>query len=201
MALDEAPLLVAGSTHDGEEQIVISVFQELRADPRWANLRLLLAPRHPERFDAAARLLDDAGLRYQRRSAPGESAEVMLLDAMGELAAAYSLATVVFVGGSLVPVGGHNVLEPALFAKPIIVGPYMHNFREITQEFLRREAMIQVNQEGFRDALLETLADRSKAQTLGGNARRAVEENRGATQRTVDVAAELLRPGVERQGE
>jgi 3-deoxy-D-manno-octulosonic-acid transferase len=168
MALDDAPLLVAGSTHDGEEQIVLSVYQELRADPRWTNLRLLL-------------------------------------DAMGELAAAYSLATVVFVGGSLAPIGGHNVLEPALFAKPIIVGPHMHNFREITQEFLKREAMIQVNQSELPGALREILADPSKAQTLGENARRAVEENRGATRRTVDVAAELLRPGsclrFESQGE
>jgi 3-deoxy-D-manno-octulosonic-acid transferase len=205
MALDDAPLLVAGSTHDGEEQIVLSVYQELRADPRWTNLRLLIAPRHPERFEAVARMLEDRGLQYQRRSAPGERAEIFLLDAMGELAAAYSLATVVFVGGSLAPIGGHNVLEPALFAKPIIVGPHMHNFREITQEFLKREAMIQVNQSELPGALREILADPSKAQTLGENARRAVEENRGATRRTVDVAAELLRPGsclrFESQGE
>lgn len=195
MALDAGPLLVAGSTHEGEERIVLDVFQRLRADPRWTNLRLLLAPRHPERFDAVARMLDDASLRYVRRSkpAPAAEAEVMLLDTMGELATAYSLATIVFIGGSLAPIGGHNLLEAAVFAKPIIVGPHMQNFREITQEFLKREALTQIQGPGhFHEAIAGLLSDPEKARSLGENARRAVDENRGATRRTVDVAASLL---------
>ncbi|MGH9841280.1 MAG: 3-deoxy-D-manno-octulosonic acid transferase [Blastocatellia bacterium] len=202
-ALSSAPLVVAGSTHDGEESIIIQAFrafQELKARPENMDVRLLIAPRHPDRFDAVARLLEDAGMDFVRRStANGREAEVILLDTIGELAAIYQFASVVFVGGSLVPVGGHNILEPALYARPIIVGPHMHNFREITEEFLRRDALVQLSgptthelQAALARAWVEILTQPLVAQPLGENARRAVEENRGATARTVAIVAELI---------
>ena len=105
----------------------------------------------------------------------------------------------VFVGGSLVPVGGHNILEPALFAKPIIVGPHMQNFREITKEFLRREALIQLHETNASEQIqelsrtfAELLINQNRARQLGANARQAIEDNRGATARTVAAIAELI---------
>ena len=198
ISAQEAPLLVAGSTHAGEEEPLLAAFRRLNAP----GARLLLAPRHPDRFEAVAALARDAGFRVARRSAPGAGdgeAEVLLLDSIGELAAAYSLATAVFVGGSLVPVGGHNILEPAACARPILVGWHMHNFREITAEFLRRDAVVQLPPasgdaliEQLRAALVSLLEDRERADRLGRNARRAIEENRGAADRTIALVAELL---------
>jgi 3-deoxy-D-manno-octulosonic-acid transferase len=124
---------------------------------------------------------------------------VILLDTVGELAAIYRFASIVFVGGSLVPKGGHNILEPALYAKPIVVGPHMENFREIASEFLRRKALLQLSGADhraltaeLRDALARLLGDKDYAETLGANARRAVDENRGATARTVEIISEYL---------
>lgn len=198
-ALDRAPLIVAGSTGEGEEKVLLAAFNELRADGR--NARLLIAPRHPERFNAVAELIEAANENFARRSAntAAADADIILLDSIGELAAIYRFASAVFVGGSLIPVGGHNILEPALFAKPIIVGPHMQNFREITKEFLRREAVIQLSttdaNEQARElcrTFAELLNDEKRAARLGANARQAIEDNRGATARTVAAIAELM---------
>src|SRR5262249_19222828 len=128
---DRAPLWIAGSTHRGEEVLVLDVFRRLVAQV--PDLRLVLAPRHPERAGEVERLATDAGLRVVRRSRlPGDGAgcAVVILDTVGELADLYRLATVVFVGGSLVPAGGHNLFEPALRKKPVLSGPHTENFRE-----------------------------------------------------------------------
>lgn len=196
-ALTALPLIVAGSTSEGEEQTLLAAFAGL------GGTRLLIAPRHPERFNAVAGLLDASGVKFSRRSSASESAktaEVILLDSIGELAAIYRFASVVFVGGSLVPIGGHNILEAALFAKPIIVGPHMQNFREITAEFLRREAVIQLQSTNANEQVselsrtfAELLRNQNRASQLGANARQAIEDNRGATARTVDAIAELLK--------
>src|SRR5262250_1003117 len=201
-ALDSAPLVIAGSTTEGEEEIVLAAFEGLRKENVFGRVRLLVAPRHPERFDAVARALKSSRLRVARRSSPDgdcEAADVILLDTVGELAALYRFASVVFVGGSLVPKGGHNILEPALYAKPIVVGPHMENFREIATEFLRRGALLQLSGAApraltaeLRDALARLLGDKDYAETLGSNARRAVDENRGATARTVGIISEYL---------
>jgi 3-deoxy-D-manno-octulosonic-acid transferase len=201
-ALSSAPLIIAGSTTEGEEEIVLAAFERARKEKAFERARLLLAPRHPERFDLVARLLADAGLRSARRSAcegDCKAADVILLDTVGELAALYRLADVVFVGGSLVPKGGHNILEPALYARPIIVGPHMENFREITGEFLRRDALLQLRGADSRAltreleaAFMTLLGQKEYADTLGANARRAIDENRGATARTVDIISEYL---------
>ena len=200
-ALDSAPLVIAGSTTEGEEEMVLDAFEGLRKEGVFGRVRLLVAPRHPERFDVVARSLKSSRLRATRRSSPegGFDADVILLDTVGELAALYRFASVVFVGGSLAPKGGHNILEPALYAKPIVVGPHMENFREIATEFLRRGALLQLRSADpraltaeLRDALARLLGDKDYAETLGSNARRAIDENRGATARTVEIVAEYL---------
>ncbi len=202
--LNQAPLIVAGSTSEGEEELLLTAFLALRQASGLEATRLLIAPRQPERFDQVARLFEQRGLNYLRRSAcvgtaRVEPAKVILLDSMGELAALYQLASAVFVGGSLVPKGGHNILEPAFYAKPIIVGPHMENFREITREFLRREALVQVPGvteqelvEQLRAVFSRLLSDQTYAEQLGQNARQAIEANRGATERTVEAIAALL---------
>jgi 3-deoxy-D-manno-octulosonic-acid transferase len=196
--LNSSPLIVAGSTTEGEEEIVLAAFEQLRDGDTFRGVRLLIAPRHPERFDAVERLLRSSRLSYARRSSPGgdcKAADVILLDTVGELAALYRFASVVFVGGSLVPKGGHNILEPALYAKPIIVGPHMENFREIAREFLNRDALVQLRDADHQRLALELrdlLSDKERAEKLGSNARRAIDENRGATARTVEIVAEYL---------
>jgi 3-deoxy-D-manno-octulosonic-acid transferase len=203
------PLIIAGSTTEGEEEMVLSAFEEARKENGFGRARLLIAPRHPERFDSVARALKSSGKSSQllvaRRSSAGVdgdvdcgAADVILLDTVGELAALYRYASAVFVGGSLVPKGGHNILEPALYAKPIIVGPHMENFREIATEFLRRGALIQLRAGPdaltgeLRDAFARLLSDKDYAETLGSNARLAIDENRGAAARTVEIIAEYL---------
>lgn len=201
-ALGASPLIVAGSTGEGEEQVLLKAFEQLRITSGLENVRLLIAPRHPERFGAVAEMLEASGNKFSRRSAAIASAadaEVILLDSIGELAAIYRFASVVFVGGSLISVGGHNILEPALFAKPIVVGPHMQNFREITAEFLRRGALIQLRATSPNEQIRELnqtftrlLIDQPRARQLGANARQAIEDNRGATARTVAAIAELI---------
>ncbi len=207
-ALSRSPLIIAGSTCDGEERILLDALLRLRkaGDDRLA--RLLIAPRHPERFNAVAGLIENSGLNFSRRSSANESAkdaEIILLDSVGELAALYRFASVVFVGGSLIPKGGHNILEPAMFSKPVVVGPYTQNFREIINEFLRRDAVIQLrptdaSQQAreLGQTFAELLGDQNRAQQLGSNARKAVEDNRGATDRTVTAIAQLMKRGSDR---
>jgi 3-deoxy-D-manno-octulosonic-acid transferase len=202
LAIDSSPLLIAGSTTEGEEEMVLSAFEGMREENGFGKVRLLIAPRHPERFDSVARALKSSRLRVARRSSMNgdcRAADVILLDTVGELAALYRFASAVFVGGSLVPKGGHNILEPALYAKPIIVGPHMENFREIATEFLRRGALIQLRASGpqaltaeLRGEFARLLSDKAYAEKLGSNARLAIDENRGAAARTVEIIAEYL---------
>ena len=141
-----AKLLVCGSTLEGEEQLLLDAWPALTAaEP---GLRMVLAPRHPERFAAVAALLDRSGISWSRRSewetfrqADFEPGSILLLDSIGELAAVYSLAAVAFVGGSLVAAGGHNPLEPAQFGVPILMGPHYENFREIVEKLKARQAI------------------------------------------------------------
>jgi 3-deoxy-D-manno-octulosonic-acid transferase len=188
------PLLLAGSTVEGEEPILLRAYARLRAAR--PELALALAPRHPERFDAVPALCAAAGFRCRRRSSGGAAplggGEVLLLDTLGELAAAYSFATVAFVGGSLVARGGHNVLEAAAWGKPVVVGPHMENFQEIADELRAADALVQAaGEEQLADTVGELLRDAVRRQALGENGRALVERNRGALRRTVDALAEL----------
>jgi 3-deoxy-D-manno-octulosonic-acid transferase len=151
------PLWIAASTTGSsgnpahEEELVLAAFESLRQ--QHPNLKLLIAPRHPERFDTVEQLVRARGFECLRRTAIGgiESPEcfrdVLLLDSIGELSSLFGFASVVFVGGSLVPKGGHNILEPAAAARASVVGPYMENFREISETFLSAGAVIQVRDE------------------------------------------------------
>ena len=189
------PVIVAGSTLRGEEAAVLRAFHRLRAavgDPL-----LILAPRHPERFGEVERLARDEGFMTVRRTElvvdSEPRAEVVVLDTIGELAQLYRVATVVFVGGSLVNAGGHNILEPAVFGKPIVIGPHMQNFREIGETFLANGAAVQVRSEAeLADTLRALLTDAGRRASLGAAASAVVEANRGAKAKTLDVIAELL---------
>ena len=189
------PLWIAGSTVEGEEELVLRALHRVREQAGDAGL--LIAPRHPERFDAVPPLAEAAGFRCRRRSTlegeAWEDEEVLLLDSLGELGRLYSLASVVFVGGSLVPAGGHNILEPAAAGRPVVVGPHMENFQEITDQFLSEDAIVQVaTPEELAPAVAAIMRDENRRAALGGRARDLVERNRGAVGHTVDALADLL---------
>ena len=189
------PVVVAASTLKGEEEPVLEAFQRVRAT--WGNALLIIAPRKPERFDEVERLVRRGGWRVARRTElPVDSEprmDVVILDTIGELAQLYQVATAVFVGGSLVDAGGHNILEPAVFGKPIVFGPHMHNFAEIAQTFTQNRGAIQVRSGAeLESALVELLSDPVRRASLGAAARALVEANRGARAKTMAVIAQLL---------
>ena len=189
------PLWVAGSTVYGEEEAVLQAFGALRrAEPA---ARLVIAPRHPERFATVAALVSRAGLACARRTtlrdAGWTGGDVLVLDTLGELAQVYPLATVVFVGGSLADAGGHNVLEPAVAGRAILVGPHMQNFREIAETFLAEDALVQVRDaDGLAEAVTRLFADPAAREGLGGRAQAIVARNQGALARTVEALVGLL---------
>lgn len=185
------PVVVAGSTMEGEEEAVLAALESL--GPAGARPFLVLAPRHPERFDGVAQLLGGRGWRTARRSAERypETAEVLLLDTIGELGRAYRFAAVAFIGGSLVPTGGHNPLEPAVWGVPVLSGPHVANFDEVYRELTATGAVRLVADAGaLAAALREWLSDPGARRLAGAAGRGVVERNRGAVERTV---AALLR--------
>jgi 3-deoxy-D-manno-octulosonic-acid transferase len=203
------PVLVAGSTSRGEEDAVIRAFNRLRTTKAGANALLILAARHPERFGEVERLCQREGLSTVRRSDlpidKEPKVDAVILDTIGELAQLYQIATAVFVGGSLVPSGGHNILEPAVHGRPIIFGPHMDNFAEIAKGFLAQGAAIQVRTpRELEDAVVGLIGDPVRRAKLGAAARALVDANRGAKDKTLQVLGELFpprdrtRPGVVR---
>ena len=191
------PVLVAGSTSRGEEAAVLRAF--LRIKTTMPAALAIVAPRQPERFGEVERLSGGMGLVTVRRSdLPIDDeprADVVVLDSIGELAQLYQVATAVFVGGSLVDQGGHNILEPAIFGKPIVFGCYMQNFKEIADAFVTNGAAMQVQSEReLEEALLTLLTDPVRRARLGAAARALVEANRGAKNKTLTVIADLVPP-------
>jgi 3-deoxy-D-manno-octulosonic-acid transferase len=191
-------VIVAGSTMRGEEAAVLTAFKRVK-DTK-SHVLAILAPRHPERFGEVERLARDAGFVTARRSELPIDAEpradVVVLDSLGELAQLYQVATVVFVGGSLADHGGHNILEPAVYGKPVIFGPHMQNFKEIAEAFLSNGAAIQVRSEQeLDDTILALVRDPVQRARLGAAARALVEANRGAKGKTLAVIGELLPAG------
>jgi 3-deoxy-D-manno-octulosonic-acid transferase len=190
-------IIVAGSTMKSEEVAVLRAFARIKTLAPGALL--ILAPRHPARFGEVERLARDEGFVTTRRSdLPIDAeprADVVVLDTLGELAQVYQLATAVFVGGSLADHGGHNILEPAIFGKPIVFGPHMQNFQEIADAFLANAAAIQVHSDsGLDEALRNLVTDPVGRARLGAAARALVEANRGAKDKTLAVIADLLPP-------
>jgi 3-deoxy-D-manno-octulosonic-acid transferase len=190
-AVQQSAVLVCGSTVEGEEEMLA---QELR-ERKMSDLVVVLAPRHPERFNAVADLLSNVGVKVVRRTTwggePLESGTVFLLDSIGELAAIYALADVAFVGGSLVPRGGHNVLEPAYFGKPILVGPHTENFRDIMRRFEQANAIARTESGDVLVGAFLLLTQPALAE-MGKRAKQVMDENAGATQRTVTALEVLL---------
>ena len=206
---DGRPLIVAASTHAPEERIVIEAFGKLRNGSGGLRARLLLAPRHPERFAEAALLLQSAGLSWARRSHAPDArdaiCDAILLDTIGELRAVYPLASIVFVGGSIAPTGGHNILEPAVAGTCIITGAHTANFAAIVHAFLEADALVQLPPVSQAEApaalslrLEELLVDAEQRRAMATRARAVVEQNRGATERTTRLLTKLLDPSPRR---
>jgi len=186
------PVFVCGSTVEGEEPLLVRAFENVLANhPRAV---MILAPRHPERFPKVAELLQELGVRFWRRSLwSGEpiAGAVLLLDSIGELAALYALADVAFVGGSLVPRGGHNIIEPAQHGAPIVVGKHTENFRDIVGLFQSRDAVRVVAPAELPLVFLELAANEAARSALGRRAAVTLQLQTGATRRTVEALVAL----------
>jgi len=197
------PVWVAGSTAPGEEEIILEAFSKLRREKSLNKLRLVLVPRKPERFDEVARLIENHNfklLRYskvktgQYQPTPDDADAVILGDTMGDLRKFYSLAEVVFVGRSLVPVGGSDMIEAAALAKPVVVGPYTDNFTESVR-LLVTAAGLEVVADGSQLTRItqNLLQDKKVAAQLGKNAQQVIIQNQGATEKTVNQIITLLK--------
>jgi 3-deoxy-D-manno-octulosonic-acid transferase len=198
----ETPLILAASTHAPEEVIILNAFRQVLS--RFGSrMRLIIAPRHPERFAVVAGLLQASDLRWTSRTAPPEArdseAEVVLLDNIGELQSIYSLASIVFVGGSVAKTGGHNILEPAAAGAAVITGPHTYNFQFIVETFVKGDAIVQLPLMPdsmaivvLESVLSELLANPRRRQELGERAASLVKQNRGATDRTLELLNPML---------
>ena len=193
--LADKRLWVAGSTHPGEEEIILKVYQQLRR--AFNDLYLIIAPRNVERGAEIATMAGSIGFKPVRRSEGGDlTGDLLILDTLGELAAVYGLADFAFIGGSLVRERGHNPLEPAAFAKPVIFGPYMEDFAEIAEDLLGVGGAVRVDGEKEMILILEKwLTDDKDRQAVGLRAVRLVEEQRGVTARHVDLVRRVINVG------
>lgn len=202
----DAPLIVAASTHSPEEEWVLEAFKTVWKSSAVNLPRLMIAPRHPERFDEVAELVRSSGFAWVRRtelpSTRDAAAEVIILDSIGELRAAYPLAEIVFVGGSLIKHGGQSIFEPAAAGKAIVTGPHTDNFKGAVEEFTAREALVQLAQQKdgsrYSDALAaeftSLLKDPFRRKFLGENAAAAMAVNRGAAEHTLEYLLPLFGP-------
>jgi 3-deoxy-D-manno-octulosonic-acid transferase len=204
--IDRSDLILAASTHAPEEVIILNGFRQVlhHAEPGSGSTpRLIIAPRHPERFSEVAELIKASGFRWVLRSSPPSAsdrqAQVILLDSIGELNSIYPLASIVFVGGSIARTGGHNILEPAALGTSVITGPYTYNFQSIVETFVAAGAIIQLQPMSDSAAIValsnvisELLADPDRRRQLGALSQNLVNKNRGATDRTLDSLTALL---------
>jgi 3-deoxy-D-manno-octulosonic-acid transferase len=191
-------VITAGSTHPGEEELVLNTYRELLCS--CDDLFLVLVPRHPERADAVAHILENGKFVYQRRTTLDaaskggfSSGEVLLVDTVGELMGLYALSDTVFVGGSLAPTGGHNLLEPASFGVATVFGPHMTNFREIAGLVLQYGAGIQVETpEGLTESCRALVTSPELRRVLGQNGLKLMRDNGGATERHMEIIGRYL---------
>jgi 3-deoxy-D-manno-octulosonic-acid transferase len=191
-ATPNGKVLLAGSTHPGEESVLLEAFALLK--PKFPDLTLVLVPRDHERADEVVRMAVEAGCGTQRMSRnESDEAEVLVVDVMGVLASLYAVADVAFVGGSLAPFGGHNPLEPAAFAKPILFGPDMSDFPEISRMLLDAKGAVQVrNARQLAETASNLLSNPRKAENLGRNAFELFQANQGAVQRTAAIVSDMV---------
>jgi 3-deoxy-D-manno-octulosonic-acid transferase len=193
----DRPLWLAASTHQGEEEAVLAALAQLKQHKRFANMLLVLVPRHPERFAAVARLCRKQGFRIALRSetlgAVADDVDILVGDTMGELQLFFGAADVAFIGGSLVPTGGHNLLEASAVGKPVVFGPHMFNFQEISQMTLERGAGVQIQAPSeLAAAVSDFLGNANRRDSAGEAGRKMVEENRGALEANMRLIEQLL---------
>jgi 3-deoxy-D-manno-octulosonic-acid transferase len=189
-----SPVIAAGSTHPEEEGMILDIFRQI--EKKFPEALLILVPRHPERVSEVENLIKEKGYSCIRRTNMGSSQvkeKIVLVDTIGELLNIYSTADIIFVGGSLVPIGGHNLLEPASLSKPIITGPYTFKQNEMVSLLKRGNGMIQVqNKKYLKDTILELLSSPEKMEELGRNAQKVISENQGATRKNLQVIEKIL---------
>lgn len=187
------PVFIAGSTHKGEDALLIDIYKELR--DKYPGLKLILAPRHLERIREVEGILAEKGLNYVKRSQVKEmtGVPVLLLDTLGELASFYKYGNIVFIGGSIVPVGGHNLLEPAVYGRPVLFGPHTENFRDAARVLTESGGGVEVKDAGelmiWADRLLSS---KELCYSMGDKARDAVLKNRGATSMTLEALSKVF---------
>ena len=192
-----APLILAASTHANEEEIILESVKQL------GNVRLMIAPRHPERFKEVANLIQQSGLSWTRRTNPADpndtNATVILLDTIGELPATYELAQIVFVGGSIVDKGGHNVLEPAASGVAVVTGAHTHNFQAIVELMHEANAIVQLPPlegrnagDAVANAFTKLLANAAERTELGSRAKQLVTDNQGSADRTINLLTPIV---------
>jgi len=192
LGLGPGPLLVAGSTHKGEEDILMAALVALRQDI--PELAMVIAPRQIERARQIVALAKSHGLSCHLRTNQGNHppAQLVVLDTLGELAQVYQLADLAFVGGSLVPEGGHNPLEPAALAKPVLFGPEMTDFAEISQSLLAAGGAMEVKVSTVPTIMAQLLSDTRQRQEMGQRAKQLVDSQRGAARRTLELIRETI---------
>lgn len=199
------PVIVAGSTHRGEEDLLVSSYIELRKD--FPDLTLIIAPRHPERFQEVEGLVKKKGLEYIKRSQLSSDSplhpfthsplpSIVILDAVGELASVYGVSDVAVIGGSFIAHGGQNLLEPAFWAKPIICGPHMENF-PFAKEFYERGAAIETDSSALCEKLKELLQSPEKMKSMGNKAKDLYNEKAGAVERAMKEIGRFLKDSIE----
>ncbi|MBD3375554.1 hypothetical protein GF406_11005 [candidate division KSB1 bacterium] len=203
IALGDNRLLVAGGTGPGEEQILLDVFRELKKQTKFEDLTLAIVPRKPERFDEVAQLIENTGIKFIRYSQLKESDSVtdqkptiFLGDTMGDLKKFYAIATVVFVGRSLVKMGGSDMMEPTGLGKCTLFGPFTFNFKQTVDVLLKGQGAIEVqNQNELLEKSSKCLIDHDFADTIAQNGRNVIQENKGATQKTIEIVKSILHTG------
>jgi 3-deoxy-D-manno-octulosonic-acid transferase len=183
------PVFIAASTHEGEDEIILNASRKIRAE--FPDLLLILVPRHPERFDKVAALSQRSGFKILRRSDNGmcsRDIQVLIIDTMGELPLFYGTADIAFVGGSLVPKGGHNLLEPAALGRAVIIGPHYFNFSEISRQFLEAGAAIQIaSSENLADKVIALLRNPQQRADMGQAGQNLIKHSQGASKRLLNL--------------
>jgi len=185
----DRPVFIAASTHEGEDEIILNASRQIRA--QFPDLLLIIVPRHPERFDRVAALSQRSGFKILRRSENGmctKAIQILVVDTMGELPLFYGTCDVAFVGGSLVPRGGHNLLEPAALGRAVLIGPHYFNFSEISEQFLHADAAIQIDDsESLAETVIELLSHPQKRAAMGEAGQNLIEHSKGASQRLLNL--------------
>jgi len=192
---DDAEILIAGSTHPGEEEIIVNIYKRIRHD--FPKLRVILAPRHIERVDEVLKLVEASGFKpilfSKGHLQDVDKNSIMIVDTIGQLRGLYKIATIVFIGKTLRVGGGQNMIEPAFYGKPIIVGPLTENFKDVMSIFLKDEAIIQVeNDDDLENQIISLLRSQERMEDLGQKTKYVIQKYQGAVVKTLDQIEQLL---------